>query len=331
MKRFFVKRWFLIALAIVLAVGITQSTKLEALAGIAAIRYGIVATVMFLMAFPLNASAIWKSMRNPWPPLLACLLNFGLLPLVAWGISIGLSESLGLSEQMALGIYVAASTPCTLASASVWTRRAGGNDSVAILVTVMTNMVCFFLTPLWLYWMTQGNWPDIPSLSLPNMIMKLALLVVLPMALAQLLRRSSDIARWATDNKTPLGVLAQFGVLAMIFMGSIKTGLKIYAEGGSAIRLEDFWLMVVAVLGLHLFMLALGLFLGYVFGFSRPDRIAVGIAGSQKTLMVGLQVGIEMGFSILPIVVFHVGQLLLDTLIADHLRRQGKKAKEPGI
>jgi sodium/bile acid cotransporter 7 len=67
-------------------------------------------------------------------------------------------------------------------------------------------------------------------------------------------------------------------------------------------------------------------------GFSREDRIAVGIAGSQKTLMVGLQMGLEIKLSILPIVVYHVGQLLLDTIIADRLRasvaenRETKKA-----
>ncbi len=77
--------------------------------------------------------------------------------------------------------------------------------------------------------------------------------------------------------------------------------------------------MRAAVLGLHLGILVMGM--GSLVGFSRGDRIAVGIAGSQKTLMVGLQVGIELEMSILPIVVFHIGQLLLDTIIADQLRK----------
>ena len=55
---------------------------------------------------------------------------------------------------------------------------------------------------------------------------------------------------------------------------------------------------------------------------ARPDQIAVGLAGSQKTLMVGLQVSIELGFNIIPMVAYHISQLLVNTLIADRLRRQ---------
>ena len=49
---------------------------------------------------------------------------------------------------------------------------------------------------------------------------------------------------------------------------------------------------------------------------ARPEQIAVAIAGSQKTLAVGLQVCMELGFNIVPVVAFHITQLLVDTLIA---------------
>ena len=52
--------------------------------------------------------------------------------------------------------------------------------------------------------------------------------------------------------------------------------------------------------------------------------IAVGISGSQKTLMVGLQVCLDLGITILPMVAFHVAQLLVDTLIADRMRQAPK-------
>ena len=319
-KHFFVRRWFLLALAIVLAVGITQSSILAPLSERKMLRYGIVAIVLFLMALPLDARAMWKAMRRPWAPLLAVVINFGLLPLVAWGVSFG------LSREMAGGLYVAAATPCTLASAAVWTRRAGGNDSVAILVTVITNLICVLLTPLWLFAMT-GERADIAELSLANMITKLALLVVLPMALAQLIRLIPGVAEVATRRKTPIGVLAQFGVLSMIFIGAIRTGVKLMADEDLAYHLFDIGLMIVAVLGLHLAMMVVGMVAAFYLRFPREDRIAVGIAGSQKTLMVGLQMGLELGLSVLPIVVYHVGQLLLDTIIADRLRANESAAK----
>ena len=43
------------------------------------------------------------------------------------------------------------------------------------------------------------------------------------------------------------------------------------------------------------------------------------MSGSQKTLMVGLYVAINYfgGLTLLPMVFYHVGQLVVDTIIAD--------------
>ena len=52
----------------------------------------------------------------------------------------------------------------------------------------------------------------------------------------------------------------------------------------------------MGVLGLHLVVLMLGwAFQGL--GLARGQRIAVAIAGSQKTLMVGLLLAIDLGVS----------------------------------
>ncbi|MDP7304159.1 MAG: bile acid:sodium symporter, partial [Pirellulaceae bacterium] len=56
------------------------------------------------------------------------------------------------------------------------------------------------------------------------------------------------------------------------------------------------------------------------------DQIAVAFASSQKTLMVGLLMAMSLQVSILPMVTYHVMQLLIDTLIADRFRRQAEVA-----
>lgn len=313
MKQFLTRRWFLIALGLVLLVGTALGPRAEFLIEQASIRHGVVAVVLFLMALPVEASAMWQALRRPWVPLLATLLNFGLLPLFAWGVSAGLERGL------AAGLLIAATTPCTLASASVWTRRAGGNDSAAIMVTIVTNATCFLITPAWLMLMIGRSSP----LPVGDLIQKLGLLVVLPMVLAQLLRIRRPLAWWATRQKIPLGVVAQCGILSMIFMGAIRTGITVRSQQTSA-TLADYALMVVAVLGVHTVMLFAGMMIAGLVRFKREDRIAVGIAGSQKTLMVGLQNGLELGITVIPMVVYHVGQLLIDTVIADRLRKHGE-------
>jgi sodium/bile acid cotransporter 7 len=319
MKHFLLQRWFLIALVAVLAIGSCFARQLQPLTVFELpgtsfpLRSAIVATVLFLMALPLEASAMWRAMRRPWPPLLAVGVNFGLLPLFAWGVSFGLNADLGG------GLLVAAATPCTLASAAVWTRRAGGNDAVAILVTIITNLLCFIVTPLWLLAMT-GESVSSPELSLAKMSMNLGLLVVLPMTAAQLLRLYKPLGIWATREKAMVSVLAQCGLLAMVMIGAIQTGLRLGDPTQSPLLALDLIAMLAAVCFVHTAMLWVGVLLAKLARFSREDQIAVAFAGSQKTLMVGLLMAISLQVSILPMVAFHISQLFIDTLIADRFR-----------
>ena len=53
-----------------------------------------------------------------------------------------------LPPLLAGGLIVASVVPCTLASAAVWTRKAGGEDSIAMMTTVVTNVGCIAIVPL---------------------------------------------------------------------------------------------------------------------------------------------------------------------------------------
>lgn len=316
MKAFLTQRWFLLALASVMIVGMVGWDRLLPLSTHAGLRYAIVAGVLFLMALPLEAHAMWRTVRNPGAALLAVGVNFLVLPLATWAFVTATGEIV-LSRDMALGLLVTAATPSTLASAAVWTRRAGGNDAVSIMVTVVTNATCFLVTPFWVL-QTTGSAVDFDPL---QMIVQLAVFVVLPMLAAQLLRLVRPVGRWTTRNTVGLGVVAQLGVLTMVFFGSIQTGQRLAAVGGGVTWLELLSLLL-SVLGLHLMAFVVGMASAAWLRMQRPDQIAVGFSGSQKTLMVGLQVSMELGIHILPMVTYHISQLVVDTMIADRLRRR---------
>ncbi|QDU98271.1 bile acid:sodium symporter family protein [Lignipirellula cremea] len=314
---FLIQRWFLIGLACVLALGVTQSARLEPLLAAGWFRNLVVFCVLFCMALPLEASAMWLAMRRPSAPLLGIAVNFVLLPLFAWVIS------WGLDSVMAAGLIVAASAPCTLASAVVWTRKAEGNDSVAILITMLTNSACFLVTPFWVKSLT-GEAANIDALEL---MQKLGLLVVLPITVAQLLRIYRPLAAAATRNKTPLSVAAQCGLLTMVLIGAINIGVRLKSDA-SDFGLQQVLMMVVAVQVVHVTMLFVGYLLARLAGMPRDAQIAVAVAGSQKTLMVGLMVGVQTGITILPMVVYHVSQLLIDTFVVDWWRKRGQQLQQ---
>ncbi len=316
MLTFLVRRWFLCALAIVLVVGMAWPERLESLTRWAALRYSIVAGVLFLMALPLQARTITDALRHPLPAALASLLNLWMIPLLAWGLVALVPREL-FDEATRYGILVAATAPCTLASASVWTRRAGGNDAVAMMVTVTTNLVCFVVTPAWLWAMTGAA----AEIDVSAMVRKLGLLVVLPMAAAQLLRLSRTVGDAAVRHKRVLSILAQCGILSMVFLGAIQTGLRLVRSSAWP-SAADWLLLIAAVSALHLSVLLMGRPVAKRLGINRRDGVAIAIAGSQKTLMVGLQIAMDLGWSIIPMVVYHVSQLAIDTIVTDRWRKE---------
>jgi solute carrier family 10 (sodium/bile acid cotransporter), member 7 len=312
MLPFLVRRWFLLALAAVLGAGLFFSGPLAPLVRYAAGRQGVMVAVMFLMALPLPTSALWQALRAPRAAILATVVNYGLLPLVAWA----LAAALPLDEGTRFGLLVAATTPCTLASAAVWTQRAGGNDAIAIVVMVATNLLCFVLTPAWLALMLGR----LPAFDLPQMVVHLVCLAVLPIVLGQCARLIRPLGDWATNRKRTLAIVVQLGVLSMVLCGSIQTGQRLAGQSFVGLWLDLILLALAAVVA-HLAALYAGLGLGRAWRLPEEDAIAVGFAGSQKTLTVGLEICSQLGVTVLPMVAFHVGQLLLDTVVADRLQK----------
>lgn len=315
MRRLLLQQWFLLVLLLAYVLGTWARGPLAPLASSGwgvTLQWLDLAAIMFFMSLPLESRAMLRALKNPVPPLISIAISFGILPLCAWGLS------RLLIDDLARGLLVTASIPCTLASAAVWTRRAGGNDAVAILVTVVTNSLCFLVTPLWLRVLLRS---DEGSEALVNEILKLLCFVVLPIIIGQLCRLHAGVAAWSSQHKAALSIVTQIGILYTVFIGAIKTGDTLIAAAASQAVILQTALMIAVVLGLHTSMLALGLALSYLAKVTREDAIAVAFASSQKTLAVGIQLATRHHASLLPMIVYHAGQLVLDTIIADWLRR----------
>jgi sodium/bile acid cotransporter 7 len=267
---------------------------------------------------------IRRVLRHPRAPLWASLVNLGLAPLWAWPFAKLLGPELGP------GLIVAAATPCTLASASVWTRKAGGNDAVSLMVTLITNSLCFAVTPMWVRLLTAGQ---VEPFALGPIMTRLLLTVLLPIVVAQLLRGSTWVASSAGRHKTGLGVYAQLGVLMMVTLGMAQAADRLAQSDAARFS-------VVLLVGCGAIALALHLLLFWVGwqgaawqGISRVDQIAVGFSASQKTLMVGLTTAMSLGLSSIPLVMYHVLQLITDTLLIRWIKvdAAAKTIVDPGL
>jgi sodium/bile acid cotransporter 7 len=311
MRAFLHQRWFLFALIGVLAIGMSWPVGMRPIVGWVPGAW-VVAVVTFVMALPLETSALWGAVRRPGPAWLAAALNSGVAPLLGW------TASQTLPDELAQDVVVATVVPCTLATAAVWTRRAGGNDAVAFLVTMITNLSCFLIVPAWLRILIGVH----ADMDYGQIVMGLVLSVVLPIIVAQLLRQWRPVGDGATCRKTLLSTAAQIGVLLMVLIGAVECGAKLQAvTDRSMLSVGNLVMMVLAVSAVHLALLLFGWLLSQALWIPRPDAIAVAFSGSQKTLMVGAYVALAVGpLAILPMVAYHAVQLIVDTLVADWWR-----------
>src|SRR5690606_36482371 len=118
-----------------------------------------------------------------------------------------------LLPDFVIGLMIAASVPCTMAAASVWTRKAGGNDAAALRVTLLTNGLGVIVTPLWLNVASSSH----VAFGLVDMMQRLLVSALLPATIGQLARLSPSLRTFASRHKSGIGVLAQAFILVIVF------------------------------------------------------------------------------------------------------------------
>lgn len=187
-----------------------------------------------------------------------------LLPLLA----LGLGALFALPPEMALGLFIVAICPAgTTSNALTFVGR--GNVALAVVLTAVTSIVTVFTIPLllsWaLPWFLAGS-GEAPTLSVPNTILQLVRITVVPLAVGMVVHRfapgfAERLVRWLR----PTAFVILVGVIAFSVAVSLDLVLDNLVTAGPAI-----W--TLNALGM-----ALGLLLGRAIGASRRDSMTLGI------------------------------------------------------
>ena len=315
MRSFFVRHWFLI----VLALGVGSALLMPGVVHHATDFWEprrTIAISLFLMAWTMPTRSLVEEVRQPLAALWALVLSYGLVPLSAWLIGF-----LGPIDDVQVGLILVASVPCTLSSAILWTRMAGGNEATALMTVMGTTFLSFALTTLWLYLLTGTE----IQFDVPQMMLELIGTLILPVIAGQLLRRIPPCRRFAERYKISISIFSQFFVLAIVLRAGVTVGDKLHESDAWDAPRIFMWSIVLAV-SLHLFALAAGWFSCGWLRFDRGRQIAVAFAASQKTLQVSVVLFDmyyieQFPYAIMPLLFYHVGQLLLDTMIAKRIAR----------
>ncbi len=317
MKQFLLKKWFLIGLVVAISGGITYGLQfpngIDDITEFFRPRW-MTGFVLFLMSVTLDSRQLHASFRAPAPVILAVALNYIVIPAAAWALM-----PLQMSPDFRYGLMIAGSVPCTMAAASVWTRKANGNDAVSLLVTMATNGMCFAVTPLWI----NLAIPDgAAHLDAWEMVGRLVETVLIPCAVGQLLRRFAVVADYATRTKVVLSGIAQSLVLVLVLFAALKCGQNL-TQTQTRMSLTAVALVWGCCVAIHTTVLFLGRSLAMLLRFSDADGKAVAISGSQKTLPIGVYIATDptmfgaFPFAVFPMLMYHASQLFVDTAVAD--------------
>lgn len=323
-RDYLLKRWFFIAAMIGIILAIRAPAFSRNVFSYADIRY-ISAVGLFFMSISLATSRLWEAIRQPGPVLTALVVTWGLAPIVGY-----LVGTYFLPLQYREGLIVICCVPCTLASASVWTGMGGGNQAIALMMTMLTNSTVFIGTASWLAFLTGTE----VEFDTGKMMTQLVVYVVVPIIIAQSIRAVPVIGRAADKRKSIISLICRLCVLLIIIKSAVDTNTRLSAEGEGAQAWSALELVEVALIcsGVHLILLLAGYF-GAIRLFGPADAVAVGIAGSQKTLPVAAllvdQFYSHVPLAIVPVLFYHVCQLIIDTYFTEIIVSRRSESETP--
>jgi solute carrier family 10 (sodium/bile acid cotransporter), member 7 len=223
-----------------------------------------------------------------------------------------------MPTELRVGILFLCALPSTVQSSIALTSIAQGNVPAAVCAATGSNLIGVMLTPLLLAAILHVHGGSIDVAALWKILAEL----LLPFLAGHLLR--PWIGGWADRNRAALAVSDRGSILIVVY-----TAFSAAVIGGIWHRLPPATLAALALLDLLLLAAALVLMtLGSrAASLSRADEVAIVFCGSQKSLVTGapmatLLFGGSAGLILLPIMIYHMSQLIVCAWLARRYARR---------
>jgi solute carrier family 10 (sodium/bile acid cotransporter), member 7 len=316
MKSFLAKHWFFVGIAVV-----SMAAFIFPAAGVVIKEYRILKIGIFLVflitGLSLDTRSILDQMKNIRVLPASLISSLLLIPLFTWMLA---NLVFPREPDFIVGAVIIAAAPVTVASGTIMTAMALGNVTLSLFICVAGNLAALLTMPLVLSFLLRFGHPiDLPVLAILN---SLFLTVLLPTVIGQILQ--PKIRKYLAPWKSFFSIFSQCVVLLIIFN----------AISASADRIGDAGMATILLLGFMVMLHALILIFNW--GVARLIRLdpsstsAFTIHTSQKTLTVSYVVwagyfAASFPLAMLPGIVYHMVQLIMDTFVARLFRRHAEK------
>lgn len=249
-----------------------------------------------------------------------------LVPLTLWvfgvmaiaGVAAAHLAEMVLPASVALGFIFLGVLPSTVQSATAYSSLAGGNVANSVIAAAVLNILGVFISAPLVAWLAAS---DMPGIDLGG-LERIGLILLLPFVIGQLLQ--TRFGTVVAQKKKLFGWLDRFAISIAVyvaFSSAVEQGLWTLIDGQS-------WAALLGIVGLFLIVGFAGSWgLGAALRLERPDRISFLFAGAQKSIAMGAPLATILfppataGLLLLPLLLYHLIQLIISAPMANRLSR----------
>ena len=231
---------------------------------------------MFGMGMTLRFEDFKLVLQRPRDVFIGTVAQFGIMPLLAWG----LAHAFSLPPELAAGVILVGTCPGGTSS-NVMTYLARGDVALSVSMTMASTILAPIMTPLLTLWLA-GQWIDIPA---GKMMISIAQVVIAPILLGLLINHFFE-----RPVQKVVKVLPLISVIAIVLI----VGGVVAANAGRIIETGALIMLVVMCHNL----------LGYTLGFVVAKVLGMDMA---KVKAVSIEVGMQNSGLATSLALLHFG------------------------
>jgi len=279
--------------------------------------FGAIALLFFLYGARISPSAVWAGLLHWRLQGLVFLSTFAVFPII--GLLVSPIAGAVLPPELAFGLLFVTLLPSTVQSSIAFTSIAGGNVPAALTSASVSNLLGVAVTPALVLLLAHAQGGSFSF----EAITKIAVQILLPFVLGQFARPL--IGAWLARHKTLTQVVDRGSILLVVY-AAFSEGVVAGVWG--QLGLGDLATVVALDAAILAVVLALTTAAARLFGFSKPDEIAIVFCGSKKSMATGIPMagilfpGGALALIVLPLMLFHQIQLFACAALAQRYARQ---------
>ncbi|PNH04640.1 putative sodium/metabolite cotransporter BASS4, chloroplastic [Tetrabaena socialis] len=242
------------------------------------------------------------------------------------------------------GLAIFACVPTSLSSGVALVIQGYGNSALALLMTVATNVLGIFISPLIVTMILSSAIKNIKVDAL-DLVIKLGVSIIIPLIVGKAVRElSAPALRFAVKYKVPLYLINQFQIVMIVWQTLSHSKHELMKQ-----KFYDVLFAIMGAIGQHFFFLLLAIVITLIVPFlglrmQDAERKAYIIMCSQKSLptaaviisylpsgpsgdhteeasaaevATGSQGLGDLGLVAIPCIVFYVMQVFIDAFLAN--------------